>query len=109
LLQVAGQTFKHIIIDSPPVASFTDGVLMASYVDGVLLVVHGGKTSRQVAKRTRQMLVDVGAKIIGVVLNKVSVDSQDYYYHRHYGSEVYNYQTPPPDNQAMVSTVSKRM
>jgi capsular exopolysaccharide synthesis family protein len=109
LLDVAGGTFKHIIIDSPPVASFTDGVLMASLVDGVLLVVHGGKTSRQVAKRTRQMLFDVGAKIIGVVLNKVSVDSQDYYYHRHYGSEAYYYQTPPPDSPAAISMVSKRM
>jgi capsular exopolysaccharide synthesis family protein len=80
LLDVVGDTFKHIIIDSPPVASFTDGVLIASQVDGVLLVVQGGKTSRQVARRTRQLLGDIGAKIIGVVLNKIDVRSHDYYY-----------------------------
>jgi capsular exopolysaccharide synthesis family protein len=83
LLELAGETFKYIVIDSPPIASFTDGVLMASIVDGVLLVVHGGKTSRQVAKRTRQVLLEIGAKIIGVVLNKIDVRSQDYYYYGH--------------------------
>jgi capsular exopolysaccharide synthesis family protein len=110
LLNVVGGTFKHVIIDSPPVASFTDGVLMASLVDGVLLVVNGGKTSRQVAKRTRQMLTDVGAKIIGVVLNKVSVDTHDYYYQHHYDGEAYNHQPPPPNTQSEVAAmVSKRM
>ncbi|MGH9970108.1 MAG: CpsD/CapB family tyrosine-protein kinase, partial [Pyrinomonadaceae bacterium] len=85
LLEVAGQTFRYVIIDSPPVASFTDGVLISSIVDGVLLVVHGGKTSRQVARRTRQMLLEIGAKIIGVVLNKIDVSSHSYYYnHQNY-------------------------
>jgi len=84
LLNLAGETFDYIVIDSPPVASFTDGVLISFLVDGVLLVVHGGKTSRQVVKRTRQMLVEIGAKIIGVVLNKADVRSKDYYYY-HYG------------------------
>lgn len=83
LLDIAGETFNYIVIDSPPIASFTDGVLISSLVDGVLLVVHGGKTSRQVVKRTRQMLQEIGAKIIGVVLNKADVRSNDYYYY-HY-------------------------
>ncbi len=83
LLDLAGDMFQYIVIDSPPIASFTDGVLISSLVDGVLLVVHGGKTSRQVVKRTRQILQEIGAKIIGVVLNKVEVRSGDYYYY-HY-------------------------
>ncbi|HEX7295323.1 MAG TPA: polysaccharide biosynthesis tyrosine autokinase, partial [Pyrinomonadaceae bacterium] len=62
----ASADFKYVIIDSPPIASFTDGVLISSIVDGVLLVVQGGKTSRQVVKRTRQMLHEIGAKVIGV-------------------------------------------
>jgi len=83
LLDLAGGFFQYIVIDSPPIASFTDGVLISSLVDGVLLVVHGGKTSRQVVKRTRQMLQEIGAKIIGVVLNKAEIHSSDYYYY-HY-------------------------
>jgi polysaccharide biosynthesis transport protein len=84
LLAAASSTFKYVIIDSPPIASFTDGVLISSIVDGVLLVVQGGRTSRQVVRRTRQMLQEIGAKIIGVVLNKIDVSSQEYYYQQDY-------------------------
>ena len=95
LLDIVGRTFTQVIIDSPPVASFTDGVLVSTMVDGVLLVVQGGHTSRQVVRRTRQMLQEVGAKIIGVVLNKIDVRSHDYYYHHDY-ENYYPVPLPPP-------------
>lgn len=81
LISVLSIPFTHIVIDSPPVSSFTDGVLIASIVDGVLLVVHGGKSSKAVVRRSRQLLLDVGAKLVGVVLNNVSIRSHDYYYY----------------------------
>lgn len=77
--------FTHVIVDSPPIASFTDGVLIASMVNGVILVVHSGKSSRQVVKRSRQLLQDIGAKVFGVVLNNVNLKAQDnYYYYQSY-------------------------
>lgn len=77
--------FTHVVVDSPPIASFTDGVLIASMVDGVILVVNSGKSSRQVVRRSRQLLQDIGAKIFGVVLNNVNLRSQDnYYYYQSY-------------------------
>jgi succinoglycan biosynthesis transport protein ExoP len=82
-------TFTHIIIDTPPVGSFTDGVLASTLVDGVLLVVHSGKTSRGVVRRTRQLLQDVGAKVFGVILNNVNLREHDYYYYRSYYSHSY--------------------
>src|SRR5438876_10893782 len=92
LLGILRSTFNYIVIDSPPVASFTDGVLIASMVDGVLLVVHGGKGSRTVVRRSRQLLLEVGAKIFGVVLNNVNVRSHDYYYYyqRYYHQAYYH-------------------
>ena len=54
--------FDNIVIDSPPIASFTDGVLLSSVTDGVLLVVHGGQASRHIIRRSKQLLYDVGAK-----------------------------------------------
>jgi capsular exopolysaccharide synthesis family protein len=90
LLTLLQGHFNHVVVDSPPVSSFTDGVLISSMVDGVLLVVHGGKSSRHVVKRSRQLLQDVGAKIFGVVLNNVNLQSHDYYYYqRYYGSNYY--------------------
>jgi succinoglycan biosynthesis transport protein ExoP len=95
LIGVLSVPFTHIVIDSPPVSSFTDGVLIASMVDGVLLVVHGGKSSRGVVRRSRQLLLDVGAKLFGVVLNNVSVRSHDYYYYyqRYYQQSYYTKDT----------------
>ncbi|MEZ5424097.1 MAG: hypothetical protein R2682_13525 [Pyrinomonadaceae bacterium] len=85
LLKMLQGHFTHVVVDSPPIASFTDGVLIASMVDGVVLVVNSGKSSRQVVRRSRQLLLDIGAKIIGVVLNNVNLRSQDnYYYYQSY-------------------------
>lgn len=84
LIAVLENKFTHIVIDSPPIASFTDGVLLSSMADGVLLVVHGGSASRHIVRRSKQLLVDVGAKIFGVVLNNVTVSRHDYYYNRYY-------------------------
>src|SRR5436190_2753447 len=85
LLKTLQSEFTHVVIDSPPITSFTDGVLLASLVDGVILVVHSGKSSRQVVRRARQLLIDVRAKVLGVVLNNVNLNSQDnYYYYQSY-------------------------
>jgi succinoglycan biosynthesis transport protein ExoP len=83
LLSFLQSVFTHVVIDSPPVGSFTDGVLLSSIVDGVVLVVHGGKTSRDLVRRSRQVLQDAGARILGVVLNNVELRAQEYNYYYH--------------------------
>ena len=90
LLEALRPTFTHIIIDSPPVVSFTDAVLLSTMVDGVLLVVHGGKATHALVRRSRQILQDVGAKVFGVVLNNVNLNHQDDYYKYYYQSHYYN-------------------
>lgn len=88
LMEIFQKEFTHVIIDSPPIASFTDGVLIAAMVDGVIMVVHSAKTSRQIVRRSCQLIQDVGAKIFGVLLNNVNISSQDNYYY--YQSYYYN-------------------
>jgi polysaccharide biosynthesis transport protein len=89
LLSALQTKYNHVVIDSPPITSFTDGVLISTMVDGVLLVVHGGRSSRHVVRRSRQLLQDVGAKIFGVVLNNVNLQAHDYYYYQRYYSQSY--------------------
>jgi capsular exopolysaccharide synthesis family protein len=101
LMKVLANNFTHIVIDSPPVASFTDGVLLSSVADGVLLVVHGGTASRHIVRRSKQLLSDVGAKIFGVVLNNVTVSRQDYYYNRSY--EKYYYSSAERETEEIAS------
>ena len=90
LLAALQANYTHVVVDSPPVSSFTDGVLISSMVDGVLLVVHGGRSSRHIVRRSKQLLNDVGAKIFGVVLNNVNPQSHDYYYYQNYYSQKYD-------------------
>lgn len=87
--------FDHILIDSPPIGSVTDPVILSRQVDGVMLIVHGGKSSREMVVHARQELANVGAKIFGVVLNNVNMqrDGYDYYYYRRYQYE-YSRETP---------------
>lgn len=96
LMSTVSPNFTHVVIDSPPIAVFTDGVLIATMVDGVLLVVHSGKASRKVVARARKMLLDVGARIIGVVLNKVEAAGSNsyYYYSGYYQHSHYEQETP---------------
>ncbi len=91
LLKMLQEQYTHVVVDSPPIASFTDAVLIASMVDGVILVVHSGRCSRQVVRRSRQILTDISAKILGVVLNNVNLRSQDnyYYYQSYYHRDSY--------------------
>lgn len=87
LLQDLAGRYDHILIDSPPLINVTDPVILSTMVDGVILVVHGGKSTRDVVRRARQELSNVGAKIFGVVLNNVDLrrDGYDnYYYYRYY-------------------------
>ena len=89
LVTVLSANFTHIVVDSPPISSFTDGVLISAMVDGVLLVVHGGRSSRHVVRRSRQLLHDIGAKVFGVVLNNVNLQTHDYYYYQQYYNRSY--------------------
>jgi len=80
-------SFDHIVIDTPPIATFTDGVLLSAISDGVILVIHANECSRKVVQRSQQSLEDVGAKVLGVVLNRLDTRSPDYHYGYRYYSD----------------------
>jgi capsular exopolysaccharide synthesis family protein len=75
----------RIIIDSPPILSTPDPLVIARYVDGVLLVVRAGKTPRDYLTKAIQSLNS--SKIMGVVLNGADLGlSSKYYYYSTNGS-----------------------
>jgi capsular exopolysaccharide synthesis family protein len=90
LINILTNHFSHVVVDSPPIASFTDSVLISAMVDGTLLVVQAGKTSMSVVKRTKQILQDVGSRIFGVVLNNMNFQTSEYYYYQRYYSFYYD-------------------
>jgi len=64
------ERFDYIILDGPPVPSFSESRVICTKVDGVILVVHSGKTREQVALRAKKQLEEAGGKVLGVVLNR---------------------------------------
>jgi capsular exopolysaccharide synthesis family protein len=87
MLAMLSERYDHILIDSPPLINVTDPVILSTMVDGVILVVHGGKSTRDVVRRARHELTAVGAKVFGIVLNNVDLRKDgysDYYYNRYY-------------------------
>lgn len=76
--------YKFIVIDSPPIMAATDAVILSVVVDGVLLVVRSGSTPKEAFTRTRDLLVSVKCRMLGVVLNAVDSSSPDYYYSYRY-------------------------
>jgi polysaccharide biosynthesis transport protein len=89
--------FKFIVIDSPPIMAATDAVILSVHADGVLLVVRSGETPKKAFQRTRDLLVSVKCRLLGVVLNAVDSSAPDYYYsYRYYPySEGYGPQEAP--------------
>ena len=62
--------FDFIVVDAPPVNSYADTSILATKVDGVILVVESDATPLHEAEMARRQLDKVGARILGVVLNR---------------------------------------
>jgi len=97
LLQVLRQYFDYVVIDSPPVANVSDARVLASSADAAILVVKAFSTSRHLAKRAADLLMQSRIRNIGVVLNDLDVHARTGYYSNYSGRYYYpsNYGTPP--------------
>lgn len=80
VLQGLREKFDHIVIDSPPIIPFADARWLSSLADGVILVGRYGSTTRQALVLSTEMLGEVDAPLLGVVLNGVDIKSEYYWY-----------------------------
>ena len=87
LLSTLEESADVVIIDGPPFI-VADAMVMTSKVDGVLLVVRPGHTRRSLALGASEQIKRSGARVIGVVLNRIPLSGADYYAGRSY---VYGY------------------
>ena len=85
--------YDYIIIDAPPVLAVTDAQLLSTYADGTILVVSSGETDKGAVIKAKDLLDNVKAKILGIVLNKLDVkqgkrySKNGYYGYYYYGTE----------------------
>jgi polysaccharide biosynthesis transport protein len=89
-----------VIIDSPPFL-LADASVLAARSDGVLLVVQSNKTHLNAAMNMMEQLQRVGARIIGVALNRVNSNSVPYYYDdlKAYKSYAYDIERTQPSKK----------
>jgi len=73
-----------ILFDSSPVLAVTDASVLSHRVDGVILVAHAKRTRRDSAKQAVKRLSQVGANILGCVLNQASSSESSYHHSEYY-------------------------
>jgi capsular exopolysaccharide synthesis family protein len=85
--------FDYIVIDSPPTIPFSDARELSPMVDGVLLVSRYGLTTRRALTRCTESLQEIGARILGVVVNGMDFSSPDYRYYNfgHSSAKLHGY------------------
>ncbi len=65
--------FDWVVIDSPPVASIADTIVLASVVDLLVLVIKHNQNDRDLIRRSLKRLSDVGVQVAGAVLNSMEM------------------------------------
>jgi capsular exopolysaccharide synthesis family protein len=84
LLAEVREQYDHIVLDTPPTLSVTDAVVLSTRADAVVLVIRSSQTTKPALRRARDILAQVNARVAGVLLNAVNLDSPDYYYYYEY-------------------------
>jgi polysaccharide biosynthesis transport protein len=81
LIQESMATYRFVILDSPPLLNRADSRILGSMVGATILVVKGGDTPRQVVQYAESQARSVGVNLIGVVLNNLDSQLNDYSYY----------------------------
>lgn len=90
-IEVIKEYYDYVFIDAPPVGVVADASIISQYSDGVILLVGSNETDIDAAKVSKERLENVGANILGVVLNKFESEGSAYgYYGYYYGNEEEN-------------------
>jgi succinoglycan biosynthesis transport protein ExoP len=86
LVKELSERYDRVFFDAPPIIGVSDASVLAREVDGVMLLIQHRKYPRAVSERAKAMLDNMGANLMGVVLNNINVsrDQSSYYYHQYY-------------------------
>ena len=84
LVEQAREQYDYVIVDTPPLGSVIDAVIIARVCDATVLIVAANTVGYKFAQKVKAQLEQAQCKILGVVLNKVDMKT-DRYYGRYYG------------------------
>jgi succinoglycan biosynthesis transport protein ExoP len=97
LLQKLARRYDRIILDSAPVLAAADSRIISALGAATLLVVRCGTTRVKVVERACESLRSVGGNVVGLVLNRVPRNRDEYYDYG--GYTAVQYRLYDPENQ----------
>jgi capsular exopolysaccharide synthesis family protein len=80
MVQELANEYDFVLLDTPPIQSVTDGLMLSNVVDGAIVVVRGAKTTFEALDNGIGKLKEVKAHILGFVLNGVRGGQRGNYY-----------------------------
>jgi succinoglycan biosynthesis transport protein ExoP len=84
LIEYLRGRFDWVLIDTPPVTSVTDAVIIAPLVDSILFVIKHNFVDKRIARNSLSALSKVNPNIMGAVLNEMDVKRMRYYAYQSY-------------------------
>jgi len=85
LVEAERACYDWVLIDAPPILAMADTPILSALADGLVMVVWSEHCTRPALKRALEQVRAVGGKLTGVVLNKVDLKRNAYYYGQYYG------------------------
>ncbi len=70
-LELLTDKYDCVVVDSPPVEAVSDARIIAASCDATLIVLKAQTAHRRTTEHTRDALLSVGARIIGLVVNDI--------------------------------------
>jgi len=81
LIRDLKRRYDYVFFDSPPIMGVSDASILASEVDAVMQVVQYRRYPQPMTIRAKQMIEKVGGNLLGIVLNNISMASDENYYY----------------------------
>jgi polysaccharide biosynthesis transport protein len=88
LIESLRERFDYILLDAPPIIPFADSRWFSALSDGVVLVAKSSSTTKKGLTWGMEILEEIHAPVLGIVLNGVDLASEYY----SYGTRKYYYQ-----------------
>ena len=98
LIRELKRRYDWVFFDSPPIMGVSDASILASEVDMVLQVIQYRRYPQPMTIRAKQMIEKVGGNLLGIVLNNISMASDENYYY--YSGYYYDYYSKQDDDES---------
>jgi capsular exopolysaccharide synthesis family protein len=103
LMGTLKRSYDVIIVDSPPLASGGDPLILSTLTGNLAVVIRTGSTDKQLTHAKLEQLNRLPVRVLGAILN--DVDPADGY-HYYYASYLPGYEPVPEDGEEEVELIS---